>query len=65
MLCNATQDGNRHLRHLLTPHVVPLNVGITAAGEMKQPSVGPSVPIRETNQWRGLSEHNSRRFYVN
>ena len=43
MLYNAMvplEDGYRHLQHLQTPHMVPLNVGITAAvGEIMQPSV--------------------------
>ena len=58
------EDRSQGLQHHQTLHMVPLSVGIIAAGELKQLIVDLPVHIRETSKQWGLSEHNSRQFNV-
>ena len=53
------EDGRQNLHHRQTLHMVLLSVGTTIAGVMRQLSVELPILIRETNKWRGLSEHDS------
>ena len=54
------EDGRQNLHHRQTLHMVLLGF----PGVMRQLSVELPVLIRETNKWRGLSEHDSSRFDV-